>query len=85
MPLFAYRCQDCGKVTEFLQKADHDPGELHCSACGSGNLTKMISTFSVKFGGSGHEHKHEHGKELCCGRDERLPECVPGSCCGGKH
>ncbi|MGA2916426.1 MAG: zinc ribbon domain-containing protein [Sedimentisphaerales bacterium] len=45
MPIFEYKCADCGKVSEFLEKADLKAGHT-CTACGGKNLTKQFSTFS---------------------------------------
>ena len=46
MPLFDYRCEKCGHVTEFLEspvgKKVH-----HCEQCGSTRMKKMLSAFSV--------------------------------------
>ena len=58
MPLFEYRCEKCGEVSEFLEKSSG--GSKHkCSHCGSGKLGKIISTFSpqIKAG----ESKRCHG------------------------
>jgi putative FmdB family regulatory protein len=45
MPLFEYKCAECGSVTEFLEssgsKAKHP-----CSKCGSGDTSKVFSTFA---------------------------------------
>jgi len=45
MPIFEYKCADCGKVSEFLEKADAKVDHI-CPACGSKKLTKQFSTFS---------------------------------------
>ena len=41
VPIFEYRCNDCGKMVEMIQLPGHDQ-EKRCS-CGSTNLTKLIS------------------------------------------
>jgi putative FmdB family regulatory protein len=46
MPIFEYKCSDCGKVTEFLEQADSKAARL-CAGCGSKKLTKQFSTFSA--------------------------------------
>jgi putative FmdB family regulatory protein len=46
MPIFEYKCSDCGKVSEFLEKAD-SKADHTCPACGGKNLTKQFSTFSA--------------------------------------
>jgi len=46
MPLFEYKCADCGKVSEFLEKADSKDAHT-CPACGSKTMKKQFSTFSA--------------------------------------
>jgi putative FmdB family regulatory protein len=46
MPIFEYKCSDCGKISEFLEKAD-TKADHTCPACGGKNLTKQFSTFSA--------------------------------------
>jgi putative FmdB family regulatory protein len=47
MPIFEYRCADCGRVTEFLEKADAD-GEHRCEECGGADMQKTFSAFSAR-------------------------------------
>jgi putative FmdB family regulatory protein len=46
MPIFEYKCTDCRKISEFLEKADIKAAHT-CPACGSNNMTKQFSTFSA--------------------------------------
>jgi putative FmdB family regulatory protein len=46
MPLFEYQCADCGKVSEFLEKADSKAAHT-CPSCGGKKLKKQFSTFSA--------------------------------------
>ena len=46
MPVFEYVCTDCGKVCEVLLKASSDV-KPQCQHCGSKNLKKLLSGFSV--------------------------------------
>jgi len=51
MPIFEYRCGDCGKTFEFLQRGKDTP---ECPACGSRDLKKLLSRFSSRVqGGTG--------------------------------
>jgi putative FmdB family regulatory protein len=51
MPIYSYRCRDCGEVAEFIQKVD-EPPVTECEACG-GTLEKQVSrvAFHLKGGG----------------------------------
>jgi putative FmdB family regulatory protein len=51
MPLYDYRCEKCGEVTEVRHRYD-EPGPSECPHCG-GTLTKLISAPSLQFKGSG--------------------------------
>lgn len=42
MPLFEYRCQKCGNVTTFLEKANEDK-EHPCAQCKSVETEKIFS------------------------------------------
>ncbi len=50
MPIYEYKCQTCGEVTEKLQKFSDDP--LRTCGCG-GNLDKLVSRSSFQLKGSG--------------------------------
>ena len=75
MPIYEYRCENCGEVTEFLVLGkDEKPA---CKACGSEALVKLMSAhntstsspaFSAPANGS------------CCGSPNSCGS--PGSCCG---
>ncbi len=47
MPIFEYRCKECGQVTEFLEER-HAKGEHKCESCSSSHTEKMLSTFGVQ-------------------------------------
>ncbi|HHY35610.1 MAG TPA: zinc ribbon domain-containing protein [Firmicutes bacterium] len=49
MPIFEYRCLDCGQTHEFLKRAGE---EAKCPYCGSTRLTKLMSRFNSNVSGS---------------------------------
>ena len=49
MPLFEYKCRQCGHVTSFLEKAG-TKGSHKCEQCGSGKTDKAFSTFAAQAG-----------------------------------
>jgi len=51
MPIFEYKCNDCGGVFELLKTTSEDNKEVRCSKCGSENVTKLISAGSSLSGG----------------------------------
>ncbi len=46
MPIFEYKCNKCGSKTEFLEKSNSKGNHL-CKKCGSSDLQKLFSGFSV--------------------------------------
>jgi len=61
VPIYEYKCDDCGKITELLEKVWHGlpAREKHgqdgratdfrkCAHCGSGKLKKQLSVFSAQ-------------------------------------
>ena len=80
MPIFEYRCLDCGKNSEVLIYGSDDLPK--CNSCGSGNLKKLLSAHSsmsgpLKSGLPG------LGDTTCCGSSPNAAGCAgPGSCCG---
>ncbi|MBI2304844.1 MAG: zinc ribbon domain-containing protein [Chloroflexi bacterium] len=45
MPLFEYRCQDCGERFEKLMPLAAEPAPIHCPRCGGESVKRSISLF----------------------------------------
>jgi putative FmdB family regulatory protein len=52
MPIYEYRCQNCQREIEVMQKMSDD-ALVHCDACGKDTLTKLISRSSFQLKGTG--------------------------------
>lgn len=52
MPIYEYRCQDCGHEFEILQRMADDP-LTECPKCGQEALTKLVSAAGFQLKGSG--------------------------------
>jgi len=77
MPIYEYRCNDCGATSEFLVGIGSDVETLNCKQCGSSQLEKVLSvSHSVM------SEKRSPG-HTCCGREERCatPPCSTGGTC----
>ncbi len=76
MPIYEYRCLDCGKISEvFLRSRDSE--STKCPNCGSRNLERLLSaSYTIRMSGS------TPGK-TCCGRTERCeaPPCSTEGVC----
>jgi putative FmdB family regulatory protein len=51
MPLYEYKCNECGEVIEVLQKFSDEPLTVH-ESCG-GRLERLLSSPALRFKGSG--------------------------------
>jgi putative FmdB family regulatory protein len=47
MPIFEFRCGDCGRKTTALVLSRERVNEVRCSRCGSANLEKLYSRFAT--------------------------------------
>jgi putative FmdB family regulatory protein len=52
MPIYEYRCSQCGHQEEHLQKAS-EPALTKCPACGKDSFNKMLSAAGFQLKGSG--------------------------------
>lgn len=52
MPIYEYRCSDCGFQDEFLQKHS-DPLLTVCPSCGKETFKKLLSAAGFQLKGSG--------------------------------
>ncbi|CAG1000500.1 hypothetical protein BURK1_02817 [Burkholderiales bacterium] len=52
MPIYAYRCKDCGHELDALQKLS-EPALTDCPACGASALAKLVTAAGFQLKGSG--------------------------------
>jgi putative FmdB family regulatory protein len=52
MPIYEYRCDDCGHELETIQKISDDPLK-ECPSCGKSKLKKLVSAAGFQLKGSG--------------------------------
>jgi len=51
MPLYEYRCKNCGEVFDKLRPLSQADGEIRCPRCDSEETERQFSTFAA--GGCG--------------------------------
>ncbi|MBS3783990.1 MAG: zinc ribbon domain-containing protein [Anaerolineae bacterium] len=75
MPIYEYRCVECGTTFEALVRGKR---AVTCPRCGSSSLDKLLSAPTVLSGRTARPTGH-----TCCGRTERCdaPPCSEGSAC----
>lgn len=77
MPIYEYRCLNCGRISEILLR-NLDNENIECPICGSENLEKLLSaSYAIRMNDS-------MAGRTCCGRTERCetPPCSVNDTCG---
>ena len=63
MPIYDYKCSNCGHQVEIIQKISDKPLKI-CPKCGKSNLKKLISAPSFRLKGGGwYETDFKTGKK----------------------
>ena len=80
MPIYEYKCDQCGHHLEALQKISEEP-LIYCPECGDAALRKQVSAaafrlkgtgwYETDFKGDGKEKKKESGKDKSDGSAEQ--------------
>ena len=52
MPLYEYRCRECGERFEKLARFSASASEIECPKCGARKVDKLISAFSTRMSGT---------------------------------
>ncbi|MFN3406762.1 MAG: FmdB family zinc ribbon protein [Caldimicrobium sp.] len=52
MPIYEFKCENCGKLFEALCFTKEDEEMVKCPYCGSSKVKKEYSTFSTSWGRS---------------------------------
>jgi putative FmdB family regulatory protein len=79
MPIYEYRCEECGKRSSALLPSFASPDPA-CPHCGKPALRRLVSTFATvrsgddfggdDFGGEDMGHDHDHGHDQGFGGDD---------------
>lgn len=77
MPVYEYKCLECGIRVEILVRSSNQQPDL-CPECGSPGMEKCITAPAAIL-----KSKEKSGGSTCCGRDERCeaPPCSSGGSC----
>jgi putative FmdB family regulatory protein len=67
MPIYEYKCDDCGNRFEKLVRRSSDVSEIECPSCGQKHLTQELSVFAA----------HANGST----KSADTPVCPSGRCC----
>lgn len=75
MPIYDYRCRECGRVSEVFVRAS--TGEVRCPHCGDEGMERLISaSYTIRMDAAA-------AGTTCCGRTERCdtPPCSSEDVC----
>ena len=77
MPIYDFRCQDCGEVSELRVPSYSASSTATCSSCGSHEVERLISAPSLL------RSTANTPGTTCCGREERCDAapCASGDTC----
>ena len=62
MPIYEYKCEDCGTKFEKLLRRSDEAAGLDCPSCGKKHLTQEFSTFAAHANGA---PAHASGAPVC--------------------
>jgi putative FmdB family regulatory protein len=89
MPIYEYRCADCGFQKEFLQRISDAPLR-DCPECGKPSFSKMVTAAGFQLKGSGWyatDFRDKGGSKPAAAKDEakteaksEAPACGAGAC-----
>ncbi len=79
MPIYEYRCEECGTVSELMVGVGRNSDELQCKSCNGSKLEKIMSASSISVK---NPTQSMPAGSTCCGSNPSQTGCVPGSCCG---
>lgn len=65
MPIFEYKCGKCGVLTEFLESVAGRKKHI-CEKCGSDEMSKQFSGFSVGVANPGSDSKCHGCSDMGC-------------------
>jgi putative FmdB family regulatory protein len=66
MPIYEYRCEDCGNKVEKLVRRSTEASDTECPKCGQKHLEQEYSTFAAHAGGAP--------------KSAEIPSCPSGQC-----
>ncbi|MFN7571920.1 MAG: FmdB family zinc ribbon protein [Betaproteobacteria bacterium] len=79
MPIYAYKCDDCGTELEKLQKIS-DPPLTDCPGCGAPSLAKQLTAAGFQLKGSGWYATDFKGNGAAKKKDgEAKPDSAPAA------
>jgi putative FmdB family regulatory protein len=81
MPIYDYKCTDCGTVYDIFHKVREVPEDIICPSCTSAMHTRLLSAPNISMKA---QKPGLPGRNLLPeGDGQSTPPCGDASCCGG--
>jgi putative FmdB family regulatory protein len=80
MPLFEFRCRDCGGRFEVLTSYQQSLGEMLCTVCQSQNVHKLIPLVAKRSRGDSDDYGDDYGDDYDDGGAD-MSACGCGGAC----
>ena len=65
MPIYEYRCKNCGNEFELLRSLSQSDSDIACEYCGQQQAEKLFSTFASS-AGSASSYSSAASNDSCC-------------------
>ena len=77
MPVYQYKCRNCGEISEFMLPMQQNNEIIACRSCGERDMQRMITAPNLV------KARANAPGSTCCGRNERCdtPPCSTGDGC----
>jgi len=78
MPIYEFRCLECGNLMEIILSASHEQAELECPDCRSHELERVMSRTSYVMGSGPEGKQPKITTKSCSGGNSCLTMDIPG-------
>jgi putative FmdB family regulatory protein len=81
MPIYDYRCQGCGEISEIFLRGEDNTESIVCPVCGSKRVERLFSASYLM------QTEMKAPGKTCCGKSERCetPPCSKGDVCSRSY
>ncbi len=80
MPIYAYKCSDCGFEQDVMQKMSDAP-LTECPQCGKATFAKQLTAAGFALKGTGYYATDFKGGAPAKKEEPAAPACGTGGCC----
>lgn len=78
MPIYEFRCLECGNLMEIILSASQEQAGLECPDCHSQELERVLSSTSYVMGSGSEGKQPKFTAKSCSGGNSCLTMDIPG-------